>query len=276
MSYVDAKRGAILAVFTGVLASCATTPPTYPELVHARAAVTAVQSNPDAMKYAQLQVQKAADFLQQAEVAAKAQQLEALHHYAYLAEQETKIAQQNAAEKVADAHIATADTERQRVQLEVRARQVARAKEQAAAATEALKQAQAELADLHAKQTDRGTVITLGDVLFDTGRAELKPGAFKPVSELARFLREHPERRVLIEGFTDNVGGDDLNQALSQRRADTVRSALITQGIASDRIDAAGRGKDFPVASNDDASGRQLNRRVELTISDETGHIQPR
>jgi outer membrane protein OmpA-like peptidoglycan-associated protein len=276
MNHARAKCGAVLAVAAIGLVSCATTPHNYPELTQARADVTAAQANPDAMRYAQLQVQKAEDYLQQAEAAAKAGQVETLRHFAYLAEQQTKIALENAAEKTADAHVASAETERQQVQLEVRAREVARAKEQAAAATEALKQAQAELADLHAKQTDRGTVITLGDVLFDTGHAELKSGAFKPISELARFLRDHPERRVLIEGFTDNVGSDDLNQSLSQRRADAVRSALVNQGIATDRIDTVGRGKEFPVASNDDASGRQLNRRVELTISDETGHIESR
>jgi outer membrane protein OmpA-like peptidoglycan-associated protein len=126
---------------------------------------------------------------------------------------------------------------------------------------------QQELTDLQAKQTDRGMVLTLGDVLFDTGRAELKAGAFSTLDRLATFLRQNPERTVAIEGHTDSVGSDSFNQSLSERRAQAVRVALTSRGIDSGRVTAAGMGETKPVANNATAEGRQRNRRVEVVIS---------
>ena len=127
---------------------------------------------------------------------------------------------------------------------------------------------QKELTDLQAKQTDRGMVLTLGDVLFDTGRAELKSGAFSTMDRLATFLRENPERMVAIEGHTDSVGGDAYNLALSDKRADSVRTALVSRGIAGTRVTSKGMGESTPVANNATAEGRQRNRRVEIIIAD--------
>ncbi len=120
-------------------------------------------------------------------------------------------------------------------------------------------------------------MLTLGDVLFDTGKAELNSGAARKLDQLAQFLTEHPDRRVQIDGFTDSVGTDSYNLDLSQRRADAVRSALLSRGINPTRISDQGYGKEFPVASNADAGGRQLNRRVEIVIGGENGApIAPR
>jgi outer membrane protein OmpA-like peptidoglycan-associated protein len=118
-------------------------------------------------------------------------------------------------------------------------------------------------------------VLTLGDVLFDTGKAELNSGAARKLDQLAQFLTEHPDRRVQIDGFTDSVGSDSYNLDLSQRRADAVRSALLSRGIASTRVSDQGYGKAFPVASNEDSGGRQLNRRVEIVIGGENGETIP-
>lgn len=137
----------------------------------------------------------------------------------------------------------------------------------AQAAQENAEKLRQQLAELEAKQTDRGLVLTLGDVLFDTGRAELKPGAFRTVDRLATFMRDHPERSLEVEGYTDSVGGDALNLALSQRRANAVRAALVSRGVEGTRITTNGMGKASPVASNDTAEGRQRNRRVEIVIS---------
>lgn len=126
---------------------------------------------------------------------------------------------------------------------------------------------QAQLAELEAKQTDRGMVLTLGDVLFDTGRAELKAGAMSTVDRLAAFLRDNPERTVTVEGYTDSVGGDAYNLTLSDRRAGAVKAALLERGIAASRVMATGFGEAKPVASNDTAEGRQRNRRIEVVIS---------
>ncbi len=120
---------------------------------------------------------------------------------------------------------------------------------------------------LNARVTDRGLVLTLGDVLFTTGRAELQSGATTHLDKLVAFLNRYPNREVSIEGYTDSVGSQDYNQGLSERRAESVRHYLRGQGIDSGRLTASGRGESDPVASNDSASGRQQNRRVEVIIS---------
>jgi outer membrane protein OmpA-like peptidoglycan-associated protein len=130
-----------------------------------------------------------------------------------------------------------------------------------------------ELADLKAKQTDRGLVLTLGDVLFDTGKATLKPGAFATIERLAAALKEVPARKVVIEGHTDSVGSDEFNMQLSQNRALSVQSALMQRGVAASQITTLGKGESTPVASNDDAGGRQQNRRVELIFQNERASV---
>jgi len=127
---------------------------------------------------------------------------------------------------------------------------------------------------LQAKVTDRGLVLTLGDVLFESGRADLKTGTAGNLNKLAAFLNKYPDRSVAIEGYTDSIGSEDYNQALSQRRADSVRSYLVRQGIASARLSASGMGKNDPVAGNDSAFGRQQNRRVEVIISNPAAAVR--
>jgi outer membrane protein OmpA-like peptidoglycan-associated protein len=125
---------------------------------------------------------------------------------------------------------------------------------------------QRQLDEMHAKMTDRGAVLTLGDVLFATGRADLKVGATNNLDRLVAFLNNYPNRTVVIEGYTDNIGGDEYNMALSQRRSDSVKSYLTGQGIGSTRLTSTGKGLSNPIAGNDSASGRQQNRRVEVII----------
>lgn len=125
---------------------------------------------------------------------------------------------------------------------------------------------QSELDELKGKQTDRGLVVTLGDVLFESGKATLLSAAQKNIGKVANFLNKYPERNVLIGGHTDNRGSDKYNLGLSQRRADAVRFALIQRNVASNRIQSQGFGESQPVASNSFDGGRQQNRRVEITI----------
>ena len=160
--------------------------------------------------------------------------------------------------------VAKGEAERNRVLLEART-------QQADVATATAKDAQRELAELQAKQTDRGMVVTLSDVLFDTGAATLKPGADLALGRVADFMQQNPNTKLIVEGHTDSVGSDTYNEGLSQRRADAVRAALISRGIQSDRVETVGRGEGFPVASNDTQEGRQQNRRVEIIFSDESG-----
>src|SRR5437899_12748264 len=141
--------------------------------------------------------------------------------------------------------------------MESRNRESQNAQAQTAATQAQLANAQQQLADLQAKQTDRGVVVTLGDVLFDTGKATLKPGADLAINRLATYLSSNPQTKVLVEGHTDSRGSDTYNEALSQRRAGAVATALESRGVPADRVQTAGRGKAFPVASNDTQAGRQ-------------------
>lgn len=126
---------------------------------------------------------------------------------------------------------------------------------------------QRQIAELNAKATERGLVVTLGDLLFATGKSELKGGAANHLGKLANFLNKYPERSVLIEGHTDSVGSEDANFNLSQRRANSVKSYLVSEGVAANRLAATGKGENDPVAGNDSSTGRQQNRRVEVVIA---------
>jgi len=130
-----------------------------------------------------------------------------------------------------------------------------------------------ELQALNAKKTERGMVITLNDVLFSTNRSQLASGGMRNVQKLADFLAQYPQQKVLVEGYTDSIGSDSFNQELSDRRAYAVRTALMDMAISSDRIATRGYGETFPVADNNTAASRQLNRRVEIILSDENGNI---
>jgi outer membrane protein OmpA-like peptidoglycan-associated protein len=164
--------------------------------------------------------------------------------------------------KAREAEQARAQAESARAQADAEAK--ARAAEQAKTAT-----LTRELADLKAQQTERGLVLTVGDVLFATGKAEIASGGLRSINKLAEFLKQNPKRNLLIEGYTDNTGSEDFNLGLSQRRADAVKDALTSKGVASDRITTKGYGPKYPVVANDSAAGRQQNRRVEVVVLNE-------
>ncbi|NOJ99271.1 OmpA family protein, partial [Corallococcus coralloides] len=126
------------------------------------------------------------------------------------------------------------------------------------------------------QQTERGLLVTLGDVLFAFNKAELSAQAAPRLDKLANFLRQFPDRKLIIEGHTDSVGGDAYNQELSERRAQAVQNALVQRGVAPDRITARGYGKTYPVADNASPEGRAMNRRVEIVIADDKGNLRGR
>lgn len=134
-------------------------------------------------------------------------------------------------------------------------------------------QMQAALRELNARTTERGLVVTLGDVLFDTNSAHLKAGGMKSVQKLAEFFRQYPERRALVEGFTDSVGSASHNQLLSEQRANAVGQALRDMGIDGSRVTTHGYGEAYPVADNNTRANRHLNRRVEVVVSNEKGEL---
>jgi outer membrane protein OmpA-like peptidoglycan-associated protein len=281
---MNARIVVAMALALGI-AGCASTPEPNPALVHARTAVGTAQADPNAQKYAALDVEAAKKQLDIAEAAAMRHDEPAIAQPAYLAVQTARLAEARGAAKADDARVAAGQGERDRIQLAARTRDVDAARSaadsanQAAnaaigqrdAATEQAARLQAEVDQLKATPTPRGLVLTLGDVLFDTGRAQLNPGSARKLDQLGQFLTDHPERRVQIDGFTDSVGTESYNQDLSQRRADAVKFALISRGINSSRISSQGYGRGFPVADNADSGGRQLNRRVEVVIGDDSG-----
>jgi outer membrane protein OmpA-like peptidoglycan-associated protein len=126
---------------------------------------------------------------------------------------------------------------------------------------------------LQTRDTARGLIVSMSDVLFDTGKYSLKPGAREKLAKVAGILLAYPGLNIEVGGYTDNVGGDAMNQTLSENRAGSVRDYLVQQGVSSSSVSSKGFGNSLPVASNDQSAGRQQNRRVELLVSGEAiGH----
>ncbi len=233
-------------------------------LQQAQEDVAAARQDPEVVKNASVALHEAEQALHQAEQAGTEEDIE---HHAYIARKRVAIARAEAERQVAEANAEELLEEREQVVLEARTRQA----EEATALADVLAQ---ELAALQAEKTDRGLVITLGDVLFEYDKANLKPGAQKNLYRLVTFLNDHPDQAVVIEGHTDSKGSDTYNLDLSQRRAEAVQGFLLSNGIAVERITARGYGEAYPVASNATMAGRQQNRRVEIVIS-EHSHEHP-
>jgi outer membrane protein OmpA-like peptidoglycan-associated protein len=301
------------------LAACSSMPAHNAMLDQARSDYRGAQENPQMQVLAPAELKQAGDALALADAAfARHDDTARVDQLAYLARQRVALAREAAGRKDAEAAVAEAAAERDKLRLAARtheadaatrsaaiatqdamasqrqadrsqrradaSQQQADASQQAAAASQ--QQAgdaerrslalEAQLRELNAKKTDRGMVVTVGDVLFDTGRAQLKSGGMQNMQRLGSFLKEYPQRRALIEGYTDSVGSDDMNLALSGRRADAVLTALLSMGVERGQLSAHGYGETYPVAGNDNAGGRQMNRRVEIVLSDEKGVVSTR
>jgi outer membrane protein OmpA-like peptidoglycan-associated protein len=268
------KKIITVTALAAVLAACASAPQRNDQLEQARAEVQTLSSDPLAQQAASGDVDAARASLNQADTAFQQKAPpEKVNQLAYLALRHAQAGEARISEARSRQEVARAQQDRDKILLQARERETQNAQSQTAVAQTELAGARQELADLQAKQTDRGLVLTLGDVLFDTGRATLKPGADRTIDRLAQALKDNPNTRVMIEGHTDSVGGDEYNMALSERRADAVADALRFRGVPADRYEAKGLGKDFPVASNDTQSGRQQNRRVEIVFSDAAGRF---
>jgi outer membrane protein OmpA-like peptidoglycan-associated protein len=277
-----------IVVITGVFLAGCMTPNRNAQLEDARTNYRYAQNDPQVSRLASLELKEAQDALAKADAAwAQREDQSKVDHLAYIAQRKVAIAQETARRKGAEASVSQSDAERAKIQLAGRTEEAEKARLEAARAQQSAeasqqqaqnaetraRQLEAQLADLSAKKTERGMVVTLGDVLFDTNRARLKPGGVREVQKLAAILGENPQRKVAIEGFTDSTGSDERNQELSEQRANAVREVLLEAGISPSRITTRGYGKSLPVASNATEAGRQLNRRVEILISDESGQI---
>lgn len=270
----------LAAVVAGLLAACSSTPERIEELEVARAVVPQVEASPRA-GVAAANVAEARKSLDRAnKLADSGGDLGDIQFEAQVAARNAQIANEKILAAQARDEIEKGEAERQAVLVEAREAEARRRGQQAQAAQEQAQLAEQrattleqELSELKAKKTDRGMVLTLGDVLFDTGRATLKPGAYATVDRLAAVLKEAPDRKVMIEGHTDSVGSDDYNQGLSERRAAAVQTALLERGVRSEQITALGKGETFPVASNDNVAGRQQNRRVDMIFTDNQSQV---
>lgn len=253
------------AVASVLLVGCAAAPAAPEGASEARANLTQLQSDSNLASRAPAAIKEAEAAVRAAEQPEADRSLG--DHRVYIADRKVEIARALAQTRYLEYQRAGITAERASAQLDSRTREVDVAREATAAARDENAELQRQIAALQAKPTDRGLVLTLGDVLFATGRAELKPGATSNLGQLVAFLAKYPDRTVSIEGHTDSVGGEDYNLGLSQRRADSVRSYLVSQGVDAARVTAIGAGESTPVASNESAAGRQQNRRVEVIIS---------
>ena len=292
-----------LVTFTtlATLAACSSTPDRNSALDQARSRYNAAQNDAQVATLAPEELKRAAESLRMADKAlADGGTVASVDHLAYMTGQRVTIAQETASSKAAQTAVEGAAAERDRMRLASRTREAEVAQQKlaasqqtnaikdaelanagaaanAAAATAAMREQaivdrsnarvndlEMQLKDLNARKTDRGMVVTLGDVLFDSGQARLLADGSNSMVKIANVFRDNPQRKALIEGYTDSVGGADANYALSERRASAVMSALINLGVPAERLSMKAHGEEQPVASNSTAAGRQLNRRVEV------------
>src|SRR5690606_12962696 len=283
-------------------AACSSLPERIETLDQAREAVREIEEDPLAREVSQNRYEQATSALARAEQAYEDREdLEIIEHDAYVALRNAQIVQQQTAERRGREELEQGEAARSEVLLQAREREAQRASELAERRGQALATREAELerqtqeaeaaaqradaleaeaaaltqqlADLEAEQTERGWVMTLDNVLFETDRTELAPGADATLDRLAEFLASNPGRNIVIEGHTDSTGDAGYNRGLSRKRAAAVRDALVQRGVDGSRIEIRALGEEFPVATNETTAGRQLNRRVEIVLSDEQGRF---
>lgn len=233
-------------------------------LFRARAAYDKAASDPMVSANAPVALAEAREELRRAENADSEDQMT---HESYMTIKRTEIAVAIAQEKAAQEERQRLAQEKDTILLQQKEKQITSARRQAETAQAQMRAMEQELANLKAQKTERGYVVTLGDILFTTNKAELMPGAQGTLDQVAAFLKAHPEIKVVVQGHTDNVGSSEYNMTLSKARAESVKSALMARGIAPERITTEGRGEIAPIASNSTAAGRQQNRRVELVFT---------
>lgn len=247
----------VISVTTGfVVSGCAT--PNNPALSQLHTHVNTLINDPVVAMNAPVALYETKKALRRAE--SNWRQVEddqELKHLVYLTQRKAEIAQYTAQRNVNDERLALLHEQRDQIVLQSKQKQI-----------DALVERVMKLQEYKPEKTDRGLVLTLGDVLFATGKANLTSASEANLIKLATYLRDHPDRDILIEGYTDQVGSRTMNKGLSLRRADSIASFLEEAGVDRMRMVTKGYGEQFPQASNATAEGRQYNRRVELVILD--------
>ena len=305
LGHPSSLRGPLLCstlALAALLMACETVPDRNARLEDARTELAAARNDAQVQRHAAEEMRAASAALERADAARNAGAASAdVDHLAYLASRRVDLARETGSARAAEAVVEGARTERDRLRLALRTaeadeaqRRLASAQQQGQAQAAALAQAgrdaasdraalargdarvddlEAQLKALNARRTERGIVVTLGDMLFDSGKDRVLASGAASVSNLAEFMRRNPARRATVEGYTDSQGTDSANQALSERRAQAVRTMLVGMGIDGQRLSAMGHGEADPVASNDNAAGRRSNRRVEIVFAGEAGDL---
>ncbi|QLC74555.1 OmpA family protein [Pseudomonas sp. LPB0260] len=251
-----------------LLGGCAGLQPSDGEALEAaRASFQTVKEDPAVLRSAAKDVIRAGESLARADrLSSYWGSADDVSHYAYLSQRYSDIAAQKSVLGLNQERAARLELERQRLQLALREAKLLSIQEQSHWLEE-------QMLSLATTETERGLVMTLGDVLFDAGHADLNVSANRTVLKLVQFLQLNPRRVVRIEGYSDSRGDKQENLELSRARAQTVADVLIDLGIDAKRIEVQGYGEAFPVAENASAKGRARNRRVEIVFSDEQGRL---
>ena len=300
-------RSATLILTAGILAACATGPSSPPGAAEVRDKFESLQADPELSERARVELREAEVAVTLAERPLANDQAELGAHRVYMADRKVEVARAMATTRHAESQRDRLGEERDRLRLAARTQEAdsaradaetsrseaerartdaasarrealaARAEEEASASerTAYAAELQRQIDTLKAEATERGIVLTLGDVLFATASSTLQSGAGENLDKLVAFLEKYPERRAQIEGHTDNVGSPEYNQTLSLQRAKSVREYLTDAGIPAQRLGVAGMGLDKPIADNDSGLGRQRNRRVEVVIDNLPEPIAP-
>jgi outer membrane protein OmpA-like peptidoglycan-associated protein len=279
-------RGLLVAAAATLLAACASTPTEPPPLAQARSAYEKALADPQLSQLAAPELADAREALARAQANwIENEDTEEMASLAYVARQRVAIATAVAERRLAEARVQQASQERDQILAQARARelqatqaqaaraqqQVGVAQSQAEAEAARARQLQVDLQALQAKQSAAGMVVTLSDVLFESGRWTLLPQANQTIDQLAQVLKNNPEQRVTIDGFADAQGSEDFNLQLSQRRAEAVRDDLVRRGVSPQAVMVRAYGEANPVARNDTAEGRAMNRRVEIVFPNNVG-----
>ena len=253
---------ATAALVSLALTACSSAPKQNASLEQARASYEKASQDVTLVRHAPEELDKANAALSAADRRWKKGEKPAeVEHYAYLASQRVRIAEQVAKSNEMDRELADMALARRSVTLDLREAELLKVKQEAL-------DLQKQMDALQAEKTERGMVLTLGDVLFESNQATMAPGAARNISKIAEFMSSNPKRHAVIEGHTDSMGDDDYNMDLSRDRAFAIRRALINEGIPGSRISTQGFGETLPVASNSTSAGRQKNRRVEIIFPD--------
>jgi OmpA-OmpF porin, OOP family len=249
-------------------AACSTAPKHDDVYARIQKDFEAVRQSPSVAFNAPIALGEAEQALALAQAATQDGDDAAAAHGWYMAAKRLEIAKLAASARLADQRYQALARDREDLIFALNDRDLAKERKAKDAAMRSAERLQQALSEFRVERTARGLMVTLGEVVFETNKSDLKPGIARRLEPLAQFLRTYADRAVDVEGHTDHVGDESYNLQLSQKRAETVRQFLLDAGVAGQRVKATGLGESLPIDSNDSAAGRQRNRRVEIVIKD--------